>query len=89
MWVGDIASGDSFFSSNVQRDALRGCLPSVLCVEMEGAAVAQICYEYKIPFAVIRTISDGADDTSHIDFQSFVENIASKCSVEIIKNILK
>lgn len=89
LWVGDIASGDSFFSSNLQRDALRSCLPTVLCVEMEGAAVAQVCYEYDIPFAIIRTISDGADDTSHIDFQSFVDHVASKCSVEIIKNILK
>ena len=56
---------------------------------MEGAAVAQVCYEYEIPFSVIRTISDVADDKSHIDFPSFIKKISSKYAAEIIKNIFK
>lgn len=85
--VGDIASGDQFFSSNEQKQQLTSGLPEVLCVEMEGAAVAQVCYEYEIPFSIIRTISDTADDNSHIDFPSFIKNISSKYAAEIIKNI--
>jgi adenosylhomocysteine nucleosidase len=87
--VGDIASGDQFFSSNEQKHALNTQLPDVLCVEMEGAAVAQVCYEYEIPFSIIRTISDVADDQSHIDFPSFINKISSKYAAEIIKNIFK
>jgi adenosylhomocysteine nucleosidase len=46
-------------------------------------------YEYEIPFSIIRTISDVADDQSHIDFPSFIKNISSKYPTEIIKNIYK
>ncbi len=87
--VGDIASGDQFFSSNEQKQALKTQLPNVLCVEMEGAAVAQVCYEYEVPFSIMRTISDVADDQSHIDFPSFIKKISSKYAAEIIKNIYK
>ena len=87
LFVGDIASGDQFFSSNEQKHALNTRLPDVLCIEMEGAAVAQVCYEYEVPFSIIRTISDVADDQSHIDFPSFIKKISSKYSTEIIKNI--
>jgi len=85
--VGEIASGDHFFSSSVDKRRLSGMLPKTLCVEMEGAAVAQVCYEYGIPFTIIRTISDSADDHSVPDFQSFIRDVASKYSVEVIKNI--
>lgn len=89
LFVGDIASGDQFFSSNEQKNALSAQLPEVLCVEMEGAAVAQVCFEYEVPFSIIRTISDVADDQSHIDFPSFIKKISSKYAAEIIKNIFK
>ncbi|HPX59211.1 MAG TPA: 5'-methylthioadenosine/adenosylhomocysteine nucleosidase [Bacteroidales bacterium] len=85
--IGDIASGDQFFSSNQQKTNLLKNLPTVLCVEMEGAAVAHVCEEHNIPFTVIRTISDKADETSNIDFLSFIKQIASRYSVDIIKNI--
>lgn len=87
--VGDIGSGDQFFSSKEQKHALNAQLPEVLCVEMEGAAVAQVCYEHEIPFSIIRTISDVADDNSHIDFPGFIKKISSKYAAEIIKNIFK
>lgn len=87
LFIGTIASGDQFFSSNTQKHALTEQLPEVLCVEMEGAAVAQVCYEYEIPFSIIRTISDVADDQSHIDFPSFIKKISSRYSTEIIRNI--
>jgi len=87
LFIGDIASGDQFFSSDKQKQYLKSQLPNVLCVEMEGAAVAQVCFEYDIPFSIIRAISDTADNHSHIDFQSFINKVSSKYSTEIIKNI--
>lgn len=87
--TGTIASGDKFFSASDEKIQLIEKLPDILCVEMEGAATAQVCYEYDIPFTIIRTISDAADDNSHVDFQSFIQHISSKYSVEIIKNIYK
>ncbi|MEL1244512.1 5'-methylthioadenosine/adenosylhomocysteine nucleosidase [Flavobacterium sp. DGU11] len=85
--IGDIASGDQFFSSELQKQQLNEALPTVVCVEMEGAAVAQVCYEHKIPFTVIRTISDTADEKSHIDFPIFIEKISSRYSVAIIEQL--
>ena len=87
LFVGDIASGDKFFSKTSDKDDLLAKLPSVLCVEMEGAAVAQVCYEYDVPYTIIRTISDGADEKSHIDFPAFIKEISSKYSLEIVKNM--
>ena len=87
--VGLIGSGDLFFSTNTQKEKLQANIKNVLCVEMEGDAVAQVCYEFGIPFTIIRTISDQADDHSTIDFQSFIEKISNVYSIEIIKNIIK
>ena len=47
---------------------------TVLAVEMEGAAVAQVCADYQVPFAAMRTISDRADDDAHVDFTRFIRN---------------
>jgi adenosylhomocysteine nucleosidase len=85
--IGDVASGDKFFSADIDKRRLQESLPSVLCVEMEGAAVAQVCDENNIPFTIIRTISDASDDHSVIDFQAFIKRVASKYSVTIIRNI--
>lgn len=87
--VGLIGSGDLFFSTNSQKEKLQQNLPEMLCVEMEGAAVAQVCYEFDIPFIIIRTISDDADDHSTVDFNSFIQKISNVYSIEIIKNIIK
>lgn len=87
--VGQIASGDCFFASDADKQNLLTILPDVLCVEMEGAAVAQVCFEYNIPFVVIRTISDEANENSVVDFKEFVSQVASKFGVEIIKKMIK
>ena len=86
---GDIASGDLFFSTLAQKAGLQAQLPNILCVEMEGAAVVQVCFEYQIPCTVIRTISDVADEQSHLDFPRFIQHISSRYSVEIIQNIFR
>ncbi|WP_281238030.1 5'-methylthioadenosine/adenosylhomocysteine nucleosidase [Flavobacterium praedii] len=87
--VGQIASGDKFFSNNVDKNNLLKVLPEVLCVEMEGAAVAQVCFEYNIPYIIIRIISDEANETSVVDFKEFVIQIASKFGVAIIKKLIQ
>ncbi|MEO6902034.1 MAG: 5'-methylthioadenosine/adenosylhomocysteine nucleosidase [Bacteroidia bacterium] len=85
LFIGDIASGDKFFANKSEKHKLLSTLPTILCVEMEGAAVAQVCYEYQIPFTIIRTISDTADEKAELDFPSFIKKISSKYSQEIVK----
>ncbi len=85
---GDISTGDKFFADKVDIDGLKARLPSVCCVEMEGAAVAQVCFEHQIPLAVVRTISDGADESAAADFPKFISRVASVYSHGILKRVL-
>ena len=86
---GDIASGDQFINSNEKRQEILNLLPDVLCVEMEGAAVAQVCLEFGTPFTVIRTISDTADHNARIDFNKFIEEVANAYSRAIVSEIMR
>ena len=90
---GLIASGDRFISSAEESRALQSALRSAgheaLAVEMEGAAVAQVCADYDIPFAAMRTISDRADDTAHIDFPRFVNEVASRYALAIVTQLMQ
>ncbi|MGV7210994.1 5'-methylthioadenosine/adenosylhomocysteine nucleosidase [Oxalobacteraceae bacterium A2-2] len=83
---GLIASGDQFIGKHSQIAALQADIPGLLAVEMEGAAVAQVCFELGIPFAVIRTISDNANDHAAIDFMRFVKTVASRYALGVIRN---
>jgi adenosylhomocysteine nucleosidase len=56
---------------------------------MEGAAVAQVCLEFKVPFTVIRTISDTADHNAHVDFGKFIVEVANAYSRAIISEIMR
>ena len=78
--TGLIASGDRFVATSAESQALRQRLPGALAVEMEGAAVAQVCHDYGIPLAALRTISDRADDSAHVDFTRFIDAVASRYS---------
>jgi len=89
LYTGDIASGDKFFASQEDKEALHAVLPETLCVEMEGAAVAQVCYEYEVPFVVIRIISDECNENSSIDFPDFIQNVSSRYAHRIIENIFE
>lgn len=90
---GLIASGDRFVSgaeeSRSLRELMAGAGHAVLAVEMEGAAVAQVCLDYGVAFAVMRTISDRADDSAHVDFPDFVETTASRYAHLIVEGFLK
>ena len=85
---GLIVSGDRFVSTSAESQALRESLPEALAVEMEGAAVAQVCLDYGVPFAAVRTISDRADDTAHTDFNRFIREVASRYSRAILSQWL-
>ena len=86
---GLIASGDRFVSSARESQALQQTLPDALAVEMEGAAVAQVCHDYGVPFAAVRTISDRADDAAPGDYLAFVEKVASRYSAAILDAFLR
>ena len=81
---GLVVSGDRFVSSASESRALRLALPQALAVEMEGAAIAQVCHDFGVPFAAVRTISDRADDAAHGDFTRFVQEVASRHSAAIV-----
>ena len=70
------------------RDELQAAGHQVLAVEMEGAAVAQTCLDYAIPFAAMRTISDRADDSAHVDFSEFVRTVASRYAQQVMTGLL-
>jgi adenosylhomocysteine nucleosidase len=85
---GLVVSGDRFVSTSAESAALRGLLPDALAVEMEGAAVAQVCHDFGRAFAVMRTISDRADDAAHVDFPRFVADVASGLTRRIVAHAL-
>jgi adenosylhomocysteine nucleosidase len=82
---GLLISGDRFVSALAEAAELRASLPDALAVDMESAAVAQVCHDYHVPFAAVRTISDRADDSAHVDFPAFVEVVASRYAQAIVK----
>jgi adenosylhomocysteine nucleosidase len=86
--VGQIASSDRFFTGRGERAELEKSLPGVACVEMEGAAVAQVCHEHKVPFVVIRTISDAADEGAAVDCGRFLRHVAGAYAHGILRNLL-
>jgi adenosylhomocysteine nucleosidase len=81
---GLILSGDRFVSTNEESEALRLGFPEALAVEMEGAAVAQVCHDLALPFAVLRVISDRADHAAHVDFGRFVAEIAQRYTLAMV-----
>jgi adenosylhomocysteine nucleosidase len=86
--AGDIASGDKFFADRADLADLLLRLPTIAAVDMESAAVAQVCHEYGVPFTVVRTISDAADESAAHDFPRFLTQVASAYSHGILQRLL-
>jgi adenosylhomocysteine nucleosidase len=82
---GLVASGDQFMNCREQLNQLTQALPGLLAVEMEGAAVAQVCHEMNVPFAMIRTISDNANEDAATDFMGFVKSVAAQYAYHTVK----
>ena len=85
---GTIISGDQFVNSKEKVKELKTAIPNALCVEMEGAAVAQVCYEYGVAFSIIRVISDNANDDAPINFPEFTKALACKYAKGILENYI-
>jgi adenosylhomocysteine nucleosidase len=85
---GLVISGDRFVATSAESRALQLALPDALAVEMEGASIAQVCHDYGVPFAAVRTISDRADDDAHVDFLAFIRDVASTHSAAIVEALL-
>ena len=85
--TGLIVTGDQFVK-DTQREEIRANLPDAKCVEMEGAAIAQVCYLNQVDFVVVRIISDKADENAAADFNHFVEEIAPQYVLGILDELL-
>lgn len=83
---GRIVSGDQFISSAKKINWLRETF-NASAAEMEGAAIAHVCYLFEIPFVILRAISDKANHDAKVDFPTFVK-LAAKNSKEIVCKML-
>lgn len=84
---GVIATGDIFCTDVEMKNKIYSKFDAD-CVEMEGAAIAQVCYLDKIPFVVLRSISDSPDGKNEIDFDKFIDLASRRCAV-ILKEFFK
>ena len=89
VFEGLVVSGDQFLSSSEERLRVLSAVPNASCVDMESAAVAQVCRAAGLPLVVMRVISDSADGSAHIDFAQFVEKSASKACAGTVRFALR
>lgn len=85
--MGRIVSGDQFISDKSVKEKIVGNFDGY-CTEMEGAAIAQAAYVNKVPFVILRSISDKADDSATMDYPTF-EKKAIANSVQVIKKLVE
>lgn len=86
-FAGRIATGDQFVESRQVKESIVERFHP-MCVEMEGAAIGHVCAAAQVPFVVIRTMSDSADDSAGMSFDEFKE-IASRRSADIVRQMLR
>ncbi len=87
---GLIATSDSFMQDEERVAFARGKFPEMIAAEMEAAAIAQVSYNYQVPFVVIRALSDIAGKESSVSFDAFLEKAAANAAnliIEIVENI--
>lgn len=85
---GLIVTGDQFVSSSEKITAIKEIYPEALSCEMEGAAIAQVAYQFSVPFLIIRAMSDVGDEDAGQSFDEFIIE-AGKKSANMILNFLK
>ncbi|OZT86528.1 5'-methylthioadenosine/S-adenosylhomocysteine nucleosidase [Vibrio sp. 03_296] len=85
---GLICTGDAFVCTAERQAFIRQHFPSVIAVEMEASAIAQTCHQFKVPFVVVRAISDVADKESPMSFEEFLP-LAAKSSSEMVFKMLE
>lgn len=82
--TGTIATGDQFIGNQERKDRIVNTFGAIAC-EMEGAAIGQVCYVNKVPFAVIRAISDDADGGACEDYPTFAKMAAKNSAKAVIE----
>jgi adenosylhomocysteine nucleosidase len=85
---GLIASGDSFMSDHERVEDIRAKFPALYAAEMEAAAIAQTCYQFDVPFVIIRSLSDIAGKDARVSYDQFLKT-ASKNSAELVQKIVE
>ncbi|HIV74064.1 MAG TPA: 5'-methylthioadenosine/adenosylhomocysteine nucleosidase [Candidatus Pseudogracilibacillus intestinigallinarum] len=88
--IGLIATGDSFMNDQTKVQTIRELFPTMIACEMEAAAIAQVCYQYNVPFVVIRALSDIAGQEAPMSFQQFLEVAATNAAnliIEFVKRV--
>lgn len=86
-YIGRVVSGDQFISNDEKKEFLVSEFQGY-CTEMEGAAIAQVCYLNEIPFLIIRAISDKADNSATMDYSEF-EAKAIEHTVRLVIGMMK
>jgi adenosylhomocysteine nucleosidase len=86
--VGLIGTGDSFMNDPVRVEVVRAIFPELVAVEMEAAAVAQVCFKFGTPFVVVRSLSDIAGKESPKSFEEYLK-VAAENSSLMIQQMLK
>ncbi len=84
---GIVATGDQFVSDSGRKGFIRNTF-NAICCEMEGGSVGHVCYVNNVKFVVIRAISDGAGDDSHMDYLTFAK-MAADNSAKAVKKFVK
>lgn len=83
--TGLIATGDSFMSDPKRVEAIKDKFVNLQAVEMEAAAIAQVAYQFGIPFVIIRALSDIAGKESDLSFEQFLEKAAINSATLVLK----
>ncbi len=86
-YIGRIATGDQFICEKAVKDDIVA-RTDPMAVEMEGGSIAHTCASNDIPFVIIRSISDNADDDAAMSFDVF-EKIAANDAAEIVISMLQ
>ena len=86
--TGLIASGDVFLGDVQARELVRSRFPNVGAVEMEAAAIAQVCYHFNIPCLIVRAVSDLAGNDARMTHEEFL-HIAADNSARLVMATLK
>lgn len=81
---GLICSGDAFINGKEKINEIRQNFPNIVAVEMEAAAIAQVCHGFNLPFVIVRAVSDVADKESHLSFEEFLPLAAEKSSTIVL-----
>lgn len=82
---GLIASGDTFVNELAVINHIRGKFNAVKAVEMEAAAIAQVCHQFGVPFVIIRSLSDIAGKESNISFEQYLKTAALHSAKLVMK----